>query len=65
MHQRGILGPADVSDDELAGIVAELLRESPDNVTVLDSLAEQVDYDLATITTAGPLLGERNGAGRR
>ncbi len=52
-HQRGILGPADVSDEELADIVATLLHESPDHVTVLDSVAEEVDYDLSTITTAG------------
>jgi len=53
MSGRGVLGPADVSDAELAGIVANWLGESPDDVAVVHSHAEVVPYDLPAITTAG------------
>lgn len=53
MHDRTALGPADVSDAELTSMVASLLGHDPDEVTVLDSMAEQVDYALPAITTAG------------
>ncbi len=53
MHQREALGPADVSDEELTDLVAALLREPAERVTVLESHAERVAYDLPAITTAG------------
>jgi hypothetical protein len=52
MHDRTALGPADVTDDVLAGMVADLLDQDPDDVQLLDSCAEPVAYDLPTITTA-------------
>ncbi len=54
MHDRTALGPADVSDAELTSMVAACWVTTR-RVTVLDSLAEQVDYDLPAITTARPL----------
>lgn len=53
MHHREALGPADVTDAELTDLVAALMREPSDRVTLLDSHAEQVAYDLPAITTAG------------
>ncbi len=53
MHDRTALGPADVSDAELTSMVAALLGHAPGDVSLLDSLAEHVDYDLPAITTAG------------
>ncbi len=53
MHDRSALGLAEVSDAELNSMVATLLGHDPADVTLLDSLAEQVDYDLPAITTAG------------
>lgn len=53
MHDRSILGPADVTDDQLTALVAELLRRDVGEVRVLDSVAHPVDYDLTAITTAG------------
>ena len=53
MSDRRILGPADVSDAELAGIVAGWLGESPSDIAVVHSDAEVVPYDLDAITTAG------------
>lgn len=53
MHQRDPLGSADVTEEELTDLVAALLREPPGRVTVLDSHAEKVAYDLMAITTAG------------
>jgi len=50
---RGVLGPADVSDAELTGFVANWLGESRHRVEVLHSHAEVVPYDLDAITTAG------------
>jgi len=51
MGDRTILGPADVSDEQLSAMVADLLDEP--EATLLDSHAEEVDYDLPAITTAG------------
>jgi hypothetical protein len=53
MHDRTALGPADVSTDELTRMVAALHGVAADEVTVLDSCAEEVAYDLPAITTAG------------
>ncbi len=53
MHDRTLLGPADVTDAELAGMVARLLGEDPASVELLSSRAEEVPYDIPAITTAG------------
>ncbi len=50
MTTRELLGAADVSDDRLAAMVADLLHE--DRVEVLDVEVAPVDYDLPAITTA-------------
>ena len=51
MGHRDELGAADVSEDQLAAMVADLLHE--DVVEVLDSRVEPVDYALPAITTGG------------
>ena len=51
MGGREELGAADVSDDELAAMVAAHLGQ--DSVELLESRAEPVDYDLPSITTGG------------
>jgi Phosphotransferase enzyme family len=51
MTTRDLLGPADVTDAQLAAMVADLLGENA--VEVLDVHVETVDYDLPAITTAG------------
>jgi hypothetical protein len=51
MGSRESLGPADVSDAQLAAMVADLLHE--DSVELLDSRVDPVDYDLPAITTGG------------
>jgi hypothetical protein len=48
---RDELGAADVTDDRLAAMVAALLHE--DEVELLDTRVEPVDYDLPAITTGG------------
>ncbi len=53
MYHRELLGTANVSDETLTELVAELLHELPDRVTVVSSAVERVAYDLPTITTAG------------
>lgn len=53
MHHREVLGPADVTDDQLTHLVGTLLHEPVDRVRLLDSRAEEVGYDLPAITTAG------------
>lgn len=53
MHDRSILGPADVSDMQLTHMVADLLGTEETETTVLSSTAEEFPYDLAAITTAG------------
>ncbi len=68
MHQRDILGPADVTDDQLTDLVAALLGEPVDRVAVLESRADEVAYDLPAITTAGRYWVRgtaRVGSGRR
>jgi hypothetical protein len=54
MHDRTALGPADVSDDELAGMVADLWGVP--SARLLASHAESVAYDIPAITTAGRYL---------
>jgi phosphotransferase family enzyme len=51
MGNRDELGAADVSDAQLAAMVADLLHQ--DSVELLDSRVDPVDYDLPTITTGG------------
>ena len=51
MADRSVLGAADVSDDELAAMVAESL--DVERVELLDSCAEVAPYDLEALTTAG------------
>jgi hypothetical protein len=53
MHDRSALGPADVPDERLAGMVADLLGTDPASTTLVGSVAEEVEYDLPAITTAG------------
>lgn len=53
MHHRELLGAADVTDETLTELVAGLVREPADRVTLIDSHVEHVAYDLPTITTAG------------
>ncbi len=53
MNERTALGPADVSDEVLARMVADLLRVDPARTTILDSQVSQVDYTVPSITTAG------------
>ncbi|QCW51051.2 hypothetical protein FE634_12725 [Nocardioides dongxiaopingii] len=49
MHDRSLLGPADVDDATLSAMVADLLGEP--SVELLGSTAERVAYDLPSITT--------------
>jgi len=53
MGDRSILGPADVSDQELAAMVAVDRGVDPHLVRLVDVAATEVAYDLPTITTAG------------
>jgi hypothetical protein len=53
MTDRSVLGPADVSDADLAGIVACWLGHDPSTVELVESSAEVFPYDLDAITTAG------------
>ncbi|MFY9913974.1 MAG: phosphotransferase [Nocardioidaceae bacterium] len=53
MHDRTVLGAADVDDTQLAQLVATLLERPVEQVTLLDSCATEVPYDLPAITTAG------------
>jgi hypothetical protein len=53
MDDRTLLGPADVTDDELTRMVGTLLHDDPTSVALLGSTAEVVSYDLPAITTAG------------
>jgi Phosphotransferase enzyme family len=50
---RSALGCADVSDSELAGIVAVANGVSEDRVELLTAIAEVVPYDLEALMTAG------------
>lgn len=51
MHDRCVLGPADVDDARLAAMAADALGVG--EVDLLGSRAEQVAYDIDSITTAG------------
>lgn len=51
MTSRELLGAADVTDEQLATIVANLLGE--ETVGLLDVRVDPVDYELPAITTAG------------
>ena len=51
MGTRDELGAADVTDAQLAAMVADLLHE--EQVRLVDSRVDPVDYDLPTITTGG------------
>ena len=53
MHERSVLGPADLDDTTLTSMVADLLSAEPDTVTLVSSTAEEFPYDLDSITTAG------------
>jgi hypothetical protein len=53
MNDRSVLGPADVSDGDLAAIVADWLGRDRSDVALVTSCAEAVRYDLEAITTAG------------
>jgi hypothetical protein len=53
MHERSLLGPADVADSELSAMVADLLGADPAAVSVESSTVEEFPYDLDSITTAG------------
>jgi hypothetical protein len=53
MLDRTALGSADVTDDQLRGMVAQLLGRPSDDIAVLDCSVETVAYELPTITTAG------------
>ncbi|MEO6713285.1 MAG: phosphotransferase [Mycobacteriales bacterium] len=53
MHDRSILGAADVSDAELTDMVARLLDEDASSVTLIDSSAAVAPYDLDALTTLG------------
>lgn len=51
MGARALLGPADVSDEELAAMVAEAVGAA--EADVLDCRVEVAEYDLEALTTAG------------
>jgi len=53
MHDRSLLGPADVDDHTLAGMVARLYDVDPQRLRILESTAAEFAYDLPAITTGG------------
>jgi hypothetical protein len=53
MSDRSLLGAADVTDAELARMVADLHGRDPGAVAVLESAATEVPYELPALTTAG------------
>ncbi len=53
MHERSLLGPANVDDTTLTLMVADLLDADPAAVTLVSSTVEEFPYDLDSITTAG------------
>ena len=53
MADRSVLGPADVTDDELTEIVAGWIGADVGSVALVSAPAEVVPYDLDAITTAG------------
>ena len=66
MHDRSALGPADVDDATLTGMVADLLGSPVADVELLDSAVTEFPYDLVAITTAGRYVvrGTASVAGR-
>ncbi|MCW2846963.1 MAG: hypothetical protein JWR90_937 [Marmoricola sp.] len=53
MTDRSALGPADVTDEQLTRMVADLMGTDPAETTLVCSSVEEVAYDLPAITTAG------------
>ena len=53
MHDRTALGPADVTDEQLAAMVADLLGSEKHTTALSSSFADEVPYELPAITTAG------------
>ncbi len=53
MQDRSALGPADVTDEQLQVMVAELLGTPAHATSVLDCVVEPVEYSQPSITTAG------------
>ncbi len=54
MHDRSALGIADVSDADLAAMVARSWGlDDPGGVELVDSFAEIAAYDLEALTTGG------------
>ncbi len=53
MGDRSVLGPADVTDEQLTGMVADLLGSELSDTSLLDVTASEFPYDLPAITTAG------------
>ncbi|MBF4763427.1 hypothetical protein ISU07_09845 [Nocardioides islandensis] len=53
MHDRSLLGPADVDDATFSVLVADLLGMPAADVEVLDSAVTEFPYDLPAITTGG------------
>jgi len=53
MGDRSILGPADVTDEQLTAMVADLLGSELSDTSLLDVTASEFPYDLPAITTAG------------
>jgi hypothetical protein len=56
MHDRTLLGPADVDDATLTAMVASSLDARDADVELLDSRVEEFPYDLPAITTGGRYL---------
>jgi Phosphotransferase enzyme family len=51
MHDRSLLGPADITDEQLTTMVAD--RLGVDDIVLLSSHAEVAPYDLEALTTGG------------
>jgi hypothetical protein len=52
MHERSLLGPAEVDDTTLIAMVADLLGAEPAAVRIESSTVREFPYDLPAITTA-------------
>src|SRR5688500_18623244 len=66
MHDRSALGPADVDDATLTGMVADQLGAPVADVELIDSAVAEFPYDLVAITTGGRYVvqGTASVAGR-
>jgi Phosphotransferase enzyme family len=53
MGDRSVLGPADVTDDQLTAMVAGLFGSELSDVSLVEATATEFPYDLPAITTAG------------